>query len=266
MPQQGTSGIPPEQEYHETVAPQNPPNSVVAPEVRRATLSTFLGGIIVVFVLAAGAFVYFTVIDKTNDAGAADPSAVGTSGERMPREGTPGGFDPAPSFDSTRDEIDSRGGASDSVKLEGVEVELAALPAVPRLVIGGGLDRLFPEPDSERLAEWLGAEYQPFGAHSHYGLVIGETSHVGRGKAAWLREVTDEVLRAGERGTVVDGICLYPVLDRPDWENASHWHRSGVWDLVPDERGGLSRVPCGPYLDELRRSRRRLGYPAAVGS
>ena len=25
--------------------------------------------------------------------------------------------------------------------------------------------------------EWLGAEYQPFGAHSHYGLVIGEESH-----------------------------------------------------------------------------------------
>ena len=34
----------------------------------------------------------------------------------------------------------------------------------------------FPEPESERLAEWLGAEYQPFGAHSHYGLVIGEES------------------------------------------------------------------------------------------
>jgi hypothetical protein len=27
------------------------------------------------------------------------------------------------------------------------------------------------------LAEWLGAEYEPFGAHSHFGLVIGESSH-----------------------------------------------------------------------------------------
>ena len=50
------------------------------------------------------------------------------------------------------------------------------LADVPKLVIGGGLDRAFPEPDSERLAEWLGADYQPFGAHSHYGLVIGEES------------------------------------------------------------------------------------------
>jgi hypothetical protein len=31
-----------------------------------------------------------------------------------------------------------------------------------------------PEPTAERLAEWLGAEYEPFGAHSHYGLVLAE--------------------------------------------------------------------------------------------
>ena len=48
---------------------------------------------------------------------------------------------------------------------------------IPRLVIGGGLDRMVPEPSVERLAEWLGAEYEPFGAHSHYGLVVGEQSH-----------------------------------------------------------------------------------------
>ena len=29
----------------------------------------------------------------------------------------------------------------------------------------------------ERLAEWLDAEYEPFAAHSHYGLVVGETSY-----------------------------------------------------------------------------------------
>jgi len=61
--------------------------------------------------------------------------------------------------------------------LEGVSVSHDALAAVPTLVIGAGLDRAFPEADSERLAEWLGAEYQPFGAHSHYGLVTGEESY-----------------------------------------------------------------------------------------
>jgi pimeloyl-ACP methyl ester carboxylesterase len=68
-------------------------------------------------------------------------------------------------------------GAARRQMLEGIEVDPDALPAVPRLVIGAGLDRFFPESDSERLAEWLGATYVPFGAHSHYGLVTGEESY-----------------------------------------------------------------------------------------
>jgi hypothetical protein len=59
--------------------------------------------------------------------------------------------------------------------LEGIPVDRTALPAVPALVIGGGIDQQFPAGDSERLAEWLGATYQSF-ADSHYGLVIGENS------------------------------------------------------------------------------------------
>ena len=44
-------------------------------------------------------------------------------------------------------------------------------------MIGAGLDRAFPAEDCERLAEWLGAQYIGFGAHSQYGLVIGENSY-----------------------------------------------------------------------------------------
>ena len=47
---------------------------------------------------------------------------------------------------------------------------------MPRLVIGGGLDRTVPLGDSERVAEWINAQFEPFGAHSHYGLVLGEQS------------------------------------------------------------------------------------------
>ncbi|MGH2407323.1 MAG: alpha/beta hydrolase [Candidatus Limnocylindrales bacterium] len=62
--------------------------------------------------------------------------------------------------------------------LAGIDVDRAAFAEdLPMLVVGGGLDRLHPEPDSERLAEWLGAEYQPYGAHSHYGLVLGEEAY-----------------------------------------------------------------------------------------
>jgi pimeloyl-ACP methyl ester carboxylesterase len=67
-------------------------------------------------------------------------------------------------------------GAARRQMLEGVNVELDQLPQVPKLVIGAGVDRFFPDADSQRLAEWLGAEYQNFDAHSHYGLLIGENS------------------------------------------------------------------------------------------
>ena len=60
--------------------------------------------------------------------------------------------------------------------LAGVPVDTRAIMAVPRLVIGGGLDRTVPLADSERVAEWINAQFEPFGAHSHYGLVLGEQS------------------------------------------------------------------------------------------
>jgi len=68
-------------------------------------------------------------------------------------------------------------GAARRQMLEGVAVERDALPDVPRLVIGAGLDRFFAEADSARLAEWLDAEYEPFPEHSHYGLLAGQQSY-----------------------------------------------------------------------------------------
>jgi len=61
--------------------------------------------------------------------------------------------------------------------LRGVRVDPAAFRSVPRLVIGGGLDRSVSVESGERLAEWLGAPFEPFAAHSHYGLILGEESY-----------------------------------------------------------------------------------------
>ena len=68
-------------------------------------------------------------------------------------------------------------GAARRQVLAGVPVDRRVVAQVPRLVIAGGLDRTVSLVDAERLAEWLGAEFEPFGAHSHYGLVAGEQSH-----------------------------------------------------------------------------------------
>jgi pimeloyl-ACP methyl ester carboxylesterase len=73
-----------------------------------------------------------------------------------------------------QDLMGAESGAARRQMLAGVFVDRDKLPDVPMLVIGAGLDRQFAEADSARLAEWLGAEYQPFGAHSHYGAVLSE--------------------------------------------------------------------------------------------
>ena len=67
-------------------------------------------------------------------------------------------------------------GAARRQMLAGVPVDRRPFAAIPRLVIGGGLDRAVSLDESDRVAQWLDAEFEPFGAHSHYGLVLGENS------------------------------------------------------------------------------------------
>jgi hypothetical protein len=68
-------------------------------------------------------------------------------------------------------------GAARRQMLAGVPVDRRGLAEVPKLVVGGGLDRTVTLAESERLAEWLDAGYEPFAAHSHYGLIVGENSY-----------------------------------------------------------------------------------------
>jgi pimeloyl-ACP methyl ester carboxylesterase len=72
--------------------------------------------------------------------------------------------------------------------LEGIAIDRARLSGVPILVVGAGLDGTFSATGAERLADWLGGTYEPFGAHSHYGLIIGEQSfqQVADGVRAFL--------------------------------------------------------------------------------
>jgi beta-glucosidase/6-phospho-beta-glucosidase/beta-galactosidase len=83
-------------------------------------------------------------------------------------------------------------------------------------------------------------------------LFIGETSHFGAGRGLWLREVHQEVKTAISNGIPVEGITIYPIIDRPDWDDIHQWHNSGLWDLVPDEQGRLQRVLNEEYAAVLR--------------
>jgi pimeloyl-ACP methyl ester carboxylesterase len=65
-------------------------------------------------------------------------------------------------------------GSAKRAMLTGVPVDASAVAGIPKLVIGAGLDRYVSEEGSEQVAAWLDALYEPFGAHSHFGLVLGE--------------------------------------------------------------------------------------------
>jgi protoporphyrinogen oxidase/glycosyltransferase involved in cell wall biosynthesis len=91
-------------------------------------------------------------------------------------------------------------------------------------------------------------------------LILAETSHVGSGRADWLHDVAGEVRQARRAGVPVGGICLYPLVDRHDWNDAAHWHRSGLWDVAnpADPAAPLARRLCTDYAAALARWQRVL--------
>jgi hypothetical protein len=86
-------------------------------------------------------------------------------------------------------------------------------------------------------------------------MIVAETSHYGTGRAAWLDEVSAEVRIALDRGVPLHGVCLYPILDRFDWEDRTHWHNSGLWDMPCAAEGSLRRVLNAEYAEALRAAR-----------
>jgi hypothetical protein len=95
-------------------------------------------------------------------------------------------------------------------------------------------------------------------AWKRYGrpMIIGETSGLAAGRPAWLKDVMEESLAAVARGVQLEGVCLFPAVDMPNW-HTGEWLNMGICDLVRDG-DTLRREPYGPYVDELRRWQKRL--------
>jgi beta-glucosidase/6-phospho-beta-glucosidase/beta-galactosidase len=80
-------------------------------------------------------------------------------------------------------------------------------------------------------------------------LLIAETGAEGSPRAAWLHYVCSEVEAALQLGVPVEGVCLYPILDYPGWDNGRTCH-VGLFSN-PGEDGG--RNVCRAFARELRR-------------
>ena len=107
--------------YEETTAPQNPPTSMVRKESRSAWFWSSVGTLALVFLVVGTVFAWIwgqrALGGGDRDRFRSDPQTEGTSGERQPREDSPGGFNTEPSLRDAREELDYRGGAWDVTKL-----------------------------------------------------------------------------------------------------------------------------------------------------
>ncbi len=87
--------------------------------------------------------------------------------------------------------------------------------------------------------------------HERFGrpLLIAETGAEGSGRPAWLHYVCSEVRSAIRAGVPVTGICLYPILDYPGWEDERTCHTGLMSSAM--EHG--HRTLCAPLAEELHR-------------
>ena len=114
--------------------------------------------------------------------------------------------------------------------------------------------------DTPRDARWQPLHRMLAEVYDRYRrpLFVGETSHVGVGRADWIREIAAELWSAHDAGVPIEGVCLFPIIDRMDWHDENHWHNSGLWDLEKRRDGTFDRVLNQEYAAALRHSQALL--------
>jgi len=80
-------------------------------------------------------------------------------------------------------------------------------------------------------------------------MFIAETGAEGDQRVEWLRYMCSEVRAAIDEGLPVHGICLYPIMNFPGWEDDRDC-QNGLWEY-PDANG--NRQPYHPLAQELIR-------------
>ncbi len=97
----------------------------------------------------------------------------------------------------------------------------------------------------------------------HRPVFIAETGAENRIRAGWLRYVCEETQAAIGAGVPVKGMCLYPILNHPGWNDGRHCHNA-LWDYS-DAHG--HREIYKPLARELKRWQRIFEHgihPAAT--
>jgi hypothetical protein len=100
-----------------------------------------------------------------------------------------------------------------------------------------------------------------YDTHARYGrpVMIAETGIEADRRPAWLAYVASEVARARVRGVPVEGLCLYPIVNHPGWDDYRPCP-NGLFEQAPGPGG---RVPYAPLAEMLSLLQRHLPGEAA---
>lgn len=88
--------------------------------------------------------------------------------------------------------------------------------------------------------------------------VLTETSHPKEDRPEWIEMIVEECAIALSAGLPLWGICWYPILNRPDWDNLNDWHHSGLWEDRYSSLETPVRIPHIPTVHALLEGQIRL--------
>lgn len=89
-------------------------------------------------------------------------------------------------------------------------------------------------------------------------IAITETSHPKEDRPLWITDITEQFVHILNNNIPLWGICIYPIIDRPDWDDLITWHKSGLWDVIHED-GKLKRMLCEPFAEALLQAQQTVG-------
>ena len=105
--------------------------------------------------------------------------------------------------------------------------------------------------ECDPLSELLMAAF----AHYRRPLLLAETGCEGPDRAGWFSEIDRQVRIAEAAGVVMLGVCWYPILDHPGWDDDRHCEHG----LLCGYKGPPRRVHAPLAAAMARATRARAG-------
>lgn len=104
-----------------------------------------------------------------------------------------------------------------------------------------------PWPDVERRMTPFADLLLSVSERYNFPILITETGHFGHLRPEWLHEIIEECSRAIQMGVDLRGLCIYPVIDRPDWDDLTSYSNCGLWDFDSQ----FNRIPHESSIQQV---------------